>query len=606
MTNVFIEESSPSANTMHGAKDANAGAIPPSTEAEMNEALGVLAAHKDAWAQMDIAGRIALLDQIKNDFTKVEQRWVDAGLLAKGNRHETMAEGEEWYSITTVYRQIHFLRSALRDIARTGKPRIPGRVYAKVNGQVAAQVIPYDWKEQLIFLLLGIKAEVWMDPAISLGSGIPQASFYHQQEKQGHVCLVLGAGNVSGLIVQDFLHKMFVEGQVVAVKMNPVNEYLGPLLEEACRALIDAGYLQILYGGTAEGEYLCNHSVIESVHLTGSDRTYDAIVFGTGEAGRERKRQRRPRFTKPFSAELGNISPVIIVPGPWSEKDVLRQAERMGSWVVPNAAHNCLTPRMFIHMKGWPQREKLNAAMADFLTSIETRKAYYPGSHALHEQFVEAHPEAQKLGDPQEGHLPWTFITDLDPDDHDCLCFTREPFMSLYSETALEANDVVDYIRKAVAFANERLWGNLVASIVVHPETMRDPAIAAAVEQAIADLRYGSVVFNHWGALAHFMMITPWGAFPGNPPHDIQSGAGFVNNPLMFDCAQKSVVRAYFNPLVNPFLVNLTNSYLFHRENARFHHNPNVANMLKLLWRALTVKRMLAESSQSFTPAPSP
>lgn len=568
--------------------------ISTSVIAEMNQALDILAAHKDAWARMDIAGRIALLDQMKDEFTMVEQRWVDAGLLAKANRSETMAEGEEWYSITTVYRQIRFLRNALQQITNAGKPRIPGKVYARPNGQVAAQVIPYDWQERLIFLLLGIKAEVWMDSVVSLQSGIPQASFYHSQAKQGHVCLVLGAGNVSGLIVQDFLHKLFVEGHVVAVKMNPVNEYLGPLLEEACKALIDAGFLQILYGGTAEGEYLCNHPVIESVHLTGSDRTYDAIVFGAGEAGRERKQQRRPRFTKPFSAELGNISPVIIVPGPWNDKDVCRQAERIGSWVVPNAAHNCLTPRMFIQMKGWPQREKLNDAIADFLSSIETRKAYYPGSHTLHQQFVEAHPEAQKVGDPQEGHLPWTFITDLDPARHDDICFTREPFMSLYGETALEASDVVDYIRKAVAFANERLWGNLVASIVVHPESMKEPAIAAAVEQAIADLRYGSVVVNHWGALAHFMMITPWGAYPGNEPHDIQSGAGFVNNPLMFDCAQKSVIRAYFDPLIDPYLVNLSNSYLFHRQTTRYHHNPSVASMIKLMWRALTVKKMPA------------
>jgi hypothetical protein len=562
--------------------------------AGINQALDILAAHKDAWAQMDIAGRIALLDRMHDDLVKVEQRWVDASLLAKGNRHETMAEGEEWYSITTVYRQIRFLRKALQDIAQAGKPRIPGKVYTNSRGQVAAQVIPYDGQERLIFLLLGIHAEVWMDPAVSLSEGIPQASFYRQQNRQGHVCLVLGAGNVSTLIPQDFLYKLFVEGCVVAVKMNPVNDYLGPIFEEGFASLIDAGFLRILYGGTAEGEYLCNHPVVESVHLTGSDRTYDAIVFGTGDEGRERKLQCRPRFTKPFSAELGNISPVIIVPGPWSDKDVLQQAERMGSWVVPNAAHNCLTPRMLIQMKGSPQREKLNGAIADFLSSIETRKAYYPGSHALHQQFVEVHPEAQKLGAPAKGHLPWTLITDVDPSNHDDICFTREPFFSLYSETALEANDVVDYIEKAVTFANERLWGNLVASIVVHPDSLKDPAIAAAVEQAIADLRYGSVVVNHWGALAHFMMITPWGAYPGNPPHNIQSGAGFVNNPLMFDQPQKSVVRAFFNPLINPFLVNLSNSYLFYRENTRFHHDLSVANLLKLMWRALTVKKMTA------------
>lgn len=571
---------------------SNAGAICPSTRDEMERALAVLAAHKNAWAQMDIAGRIALLDQMRDDLVKVEQRWVDAGLLAKGCRHETMAEGEEWHSITSVYRQMRFLRNALNDIAQFGNPRIPGKTHARVDGQVAAQVIPYDWKERLLFLLLGVQAEVWMEPDVSLQAGIPQASFYHQHERKGHVCLVLGAGNVSTLIPQDFLYKLFIEGCVVAVKMNPVNDYLGPIFEEGFKALIDAGFLRILYGGTAEGEYLCNHPLVESVHLTGSDRTYDAIVFGMGEEGCEQKRQRRRKFTKPFSAELGNISPVIIVPGPWSEKDIARQAERIGSWVAPNASHNCLTPRMFINMQGWPQRKKLNAAIADFLSQTETRKAYYPGSHKLHQQFVAAHPQALQLGDPQQGHLPWTYIVDVDPANRDALCFTREPFISLYSETALEAENVVDYMSKAVAFANERLWGNLVASIVVHPDSMKEPAIAAAVEQAIADLRYGSIVINHWGALAHFMMVTPWGAFPGNEAFDIQSGAGFVDNPLMFDQPQKSVVRAFFNPLIDPYLVNLSNSHLFHRQATRYHHDPSVANLMKLMWRALTVKKI--------------
>ncbi len=571
--------------------------IAPAMLAEMNQALAILASHKDEWAAMDISGRIALLDRMKDDLVKVEQRWVDAGLSAKGNRYETMAEGEEWHSITTIYRQIRFLRNALQQIAQAGKPRIPGKVSTKSGGQVAAQVIPYDWKERLAFLILGIKAEVWMDSSVSLqDEGVPQASFYQQHDKQGQVCLVLGAGNVSALIAQDFLHKMFVEGQVVAVKMNPVNDYLGPVFEAGFASLIAAGFLQILYGGAAEGDYLCNHPAIGNVHLTGADRTYDAIVFGTGEEGRERKRARRPRFTKPFSAELGNISPVIIVPGPWSDRDVERQAERIGSWVVPNAAHNCLTPRMFIQMKGWSQREKLYRGIAEFLASIETRKAYYPGSFEMHQQFMAAHADALQLGCPREGHLPWTFITDVDAANVEDICFTREPFMSLYSETALEAGNVVDYIGKAVAFANERLWGNLVASIVVHPASMKEPAIAAAVEKAVADLRYGSIVINHWGALAHFMMITPWGAYPGNEPHDIQSGAGFVNNPLMFDRPQKSVVKAFFDPLIDPYLVNLSNSYLFHRQTTRFHHDPSVTNLIKLMWRALTVKKMPAQT----------
>ncbi|TFG07236.1 aldehyde dehydrogenase, partial [Candidatus Thorarchaeota archaeon] len=455
-------------------------AIPPSSQAEMDRALNVLTAHKDAWAMMDIPGRIALLDQIKQDMPGVEGRWIASGLEAKENQPDSFDEFVEWYSISVIYRYIRILRKALQDILQFGKPEIPGKVSVRPNGQVVAQVVPYDWKEAMA--LPGIRAEVWMDPSVSLqNGGIPQASFYHTQDKEGQVCVVLGAGNVGGLIPGDFMHKLFVEGQVVALKMNPVNEYLGPLLEEGFNAVIKAGFLQGLYEGAHEGAYLRDHPAVDSVHMTGSDRTFEAILFGPGEEGRQRKQARQPQFTKPFSAELGNISPVIVVPGPWSEKDIQNQSKRLGSWLVPNSSHNCLTPRLLIQMQDWEHRQKLNNGIADFLEGIKTDKAYYPGSFELHQQFLDEHPEALQLGKPQEGHLPWTFIQDVDPTNEDDIVFKCEPFMSLYSETALEASDVVEFIGKAVEFANGKVWGSLVASIVVHPKSMKDPAVAEAV-----------------------------------------------------------------------------------------------------------------------------
>ena len=242
-------------------------------------------------------------------------------------------------------------------------------------------------------------------------------------------------------------------------------------------------------------------------------------------------------------------------------------------------------------MKNWEHRGALNRGIADFLATIKTRKAYYPGSFELHRQFVEEHPDALQLGEPPAGHLPWTFVVDVDAKNSNDICFRREPFLSLYSETALEAGNVVEFIREAVKFANEGLWGNLVASIVVHPESLKDKAIAAAVDQAIADLRYGSIVINHMGLLAYYMKITPWGAYPGNELHDIRSGTGFVNNPLMFDRVQKSVIYSDFSPLADTFLANLTNSYLVFRQSTRYFFDPSIGNLLNLIWRAMTVKK---------------
>ena len=51
-------------------------------------------------------------------------------------------------------------------------------------------------------------------------------------------------------------------------------------IPESLRALIEPGYLRIVYGGGAEGAYLVNHATVEEIHITGSDKTHDAIVFG--------------------------------------------------------------------------------------------------------------------------------------------------------------------------------------------------------------------------------------------------------------------------------------------------------------------------------------
>ena len=47
---------------------------------------------------------------------------------------------------------------------------------------------------------------------------------------------------------------------------------------------------------------------------------------------------------------------------------------------------------------------------------------------------------------------------------------------------------------------------------------------------------------NHWAAIGYGLVVTPWGAYPGHPPHDIQSGVGVVHNTLMFSRVEKGAV----------------------------------------------------------------
>lgn len=553
------------------------------SRADLESALSVLQANKQRWAALSVTERIEVLDQIHADLPSVEKRWVAAGMAAKGSRPNTMAEGEEWFALSVMYRYVRYLRKSLVDIQRFGQPHLPGKVCWKAAGQFHIDVIPQNWHDRLA--LLGIRAEAWVTDRYK--GDLPQmASFYRQENPQGKVALVLGAGNVASLPAGDFLNKLFVEGQVVLLKMNPVNAYLGDLIAESFRALVEPGYLQIVHGGAEVGGFLSAHPLIDEVHLTGSDRTYEAIVFGPGDECKARKKQRMPITAKRVTAELGSVSPIIVVPGPWGQRDIRKQAAKYGTALVANAGFNCITPRVFIQMKGWEQRDAFIQELAKYLRRVEPREAYYPGAVKLHKEFTAAHPDALLMGSPKDGQLPWTFIPNVPTGEAGDVCFRKEAFLGLFAETALEAENVTDFLKKAVTFANQQLWGNLCASIVVHPKTMRHPLIAAAVEQAIADLHYGSVVVNHWGALAYYMAITPWGAYPGNEPGDIQSGVGKVNNPLMFDEAEKSVLWAPFISLPDPYLATAKRSYRYYRQDTRYQHSPNLPNLLKLLWAA--------------------
>jgi len=90
------------------------------------------------------------------------------------------------------------------------------------------------------------------------------------------------------------------------------------------------------------------------------------------------------------------------------------------------------------------------------------------------------------------------------------------------------------------------VWGTLSMTLIADPRTMRDETTGPVIEQAIADLRYGSIGVNLWHAMSFAFATTVWGAYPGHPITDIQSGSGFVGNAYLFSQPQKSVVRGPF------------------------------------------------------------
>jgi len=547
---------------------------------EIDRIVDQLHLRKDDWIRLEPSARIAILDELLEDFKPITQRWIETELKAKGNPAKSNGEAEEWVILATLFRLIRKLRQALVELEKHGHPLYVGSPETRSNGQVSIRVFPKTLDDRVLFP--GVTGEVWMERGVSVEDVIiSQARAYRDPKLEGKVALVLGAGNAAVLPAADALHKLFVELQVVVLKFNPVNSHMGPLYEQGFRALIDRGFLGIVYGGIKEGLHICNHPLVDELHMTGSDKTYEAIVFGPGEEGQRRKAKQNPVNSKRFTGELGNVSPVIIVPGPWSQDEIMQQARYVSTWLVANAGFGCLTPRVIIQHKNWRYRSDFLEAIGQVLDQVPTRKAYYPGAHDRYAEFISHHPEARKYGNGFGDSLPWTIIPDLDPTNTSEICFNREAFCGLCAETVLEANSIPEFIDRSVEFSNRTLWGTLCATLIVHPKSLRDPKIAEAIERAFEGLRYGTVSTNILAYYSGYLMGTPWGAFPGSEIHDIQSGIGKTFNTLMFTYPEKSVVRAPFKRL-EPTEVLSKHSFELCKRLAEFEAAPSIRTLVRL------------------------
>src|SRR6266487_545138 len=152
-----------------------AGSMQPSTREEMDAALQVLQEHKNTWVAVSTRSRTVLVEALIQDFAALAGRWVAACCEAKGISN-TPFVGEEWATGPFVLlKQLRQLHQSLLDIEALGAPTIPGPVTTRADGQVVAQVFPLTSYDRLFFS--GLTAEVWMNPVNAyLGPLIQEAS----------------------------------------------------------------------------------------------------------------------------------------------------------------------------------------------------------------------------------------------------------------------------------------------------------------------------------------------------------------------------------------------------------------------------------------------
>ncbi len=534
-------------------------------EAPVEAIVQQLAGRKAAWVQQSKVQRLESLRRCLTTVAATAAEWATVACLAKGIDPTSPLAGEEWMIGPVAV--LTYLQQLIRTLEAEGQLR-PPKLYQR-HGQWIAQVFPDNWLDRLFWV--GLRGEVWLQP----GQPPTQATCLKQVKPAGHLALVLGAGNVSAIAPLDALSKLFTENAVVLLKLNPVNDYMGGILEKALQPLCDQGYLAIVYGEAEVGRYLCQHPLVESVHVTGSYLTYKAIA------------QQLKDQPKPITAELGCVTPVLVVPGHWALPDLAYQARQVASMVVHNASFNCAAAKVLVTARDWPQRSQFLALVQQELAQTPLRTAYYPGARDRYQQFVERYPQAQRLAPFAAGadELEWLWIEDVPPRPGE-YALTQEAFCGVLAHINLPAATATDFLQQAIPCVNEQVWGSLSCTLLIDPVTQRQQQ--EVIEQAVTQLRYGAIGINIWSGVIFGVPSLTWGAFPANSVNDIQSGCGTVHNGYLFDYPQKSVLRSPVRrPILPPWFARHPNLLALARHYTALQANPSFKNLLETIGASL-------------------
>ncbi|GLW30935.1 aldehyde dehydrogenase family protein [Actinoplanes regularis] len=515
--------------------------ITPTDTARLDQMLAELSAGERGWARESLAARRALLMDVHANVAARAEEWVRVAGTIKQLPAASPLLGEEWTS--GPWAVLGYLPALAETLSRLDQERdlLDGyRFGSAPGGRVTIEVLPHHFYDRL--LLSGFTAEVWMEPGVTEGETRDRAGLgLRAPERTAGVAVVMGAGNITSIAPLDVLYQLYAYNRVVLLKLNPITDALLPVFEAVFAPFIERGYLRIATGDATVGDHLVTHAGVAAVHITGSEATHDAIVWGAGAAGVAAKAANTPRLTKPITSELGGVSPTIVVPGRWSKADIRFQAEHIATQRLHNSGFNCIAAQIVIVGKDWPQKQEFLSALRAALATAPERPAWYPGCDLRVAGARQAHPHHEALGGTGR-----TLLWGLDLADEAESAFGTEYFGPVLGVAELPGTGL-EFLDAAVDLANERLHGTLGANLVIDPRTRRQ--FGAHLRQSIARLRYGTVGVNAWTGVGYLTARATWGAFPGHLLEDIGSGHGVVHNSLLLHRPERTVVYGPFRPL---------------------------------------------------------
>ena len=518
---------------------------------------------------------ITMFEECIQNIKEIAYYWATT---ASDNKRvtNTTAEGEEWLGgpFASVFALQYYIET-LKDI---NKP-LDKKKFNKTNNSY--KVFPNKNIEKLFFPF--ISADLRFNKSLKYDEIEKYRGFSMRYKHDPSVSLILGAGNVSCIPLLDAIYHMVTKRSTILLKLNPVNDYLLPVYEKIFQNFINKGYMVVTKGDVEVSKYMCSHKGIDHIHLTGSDETYENIVYGRNLTEEEKKLSTLPKKNSvSITSELGNVTPFIIHPGNWTNSQIKFQARKIVTAKLNNGGFNCISAQVVILPENWKHTDKLIMYIKQYMKNIDDRFSYYPNSLSLLNKLEKDGNYTRENSDTcATPHLTREIKAYSKYE-------TSEVWgTSIYFKKII-SSDNKDYMQKVVDYCNETLWGNLGATVLF--KKYKSKKNKEYINFYINNLRYGTVAINEWSAIGFIIPTLPWGGYPGNKDNDIQSGQDFVHNSLFFESPQNGIVYSKFrmSNIIDPlwFVTNKKGKKVF-KNLTYFQIDKTFFNFIKLAFSAV-------------------
>jgi aldehyde dehydrogenase (NAD(P)+) len=516
----------------------------------------------------------SMLEETISNIKEVSYFWATICSDNKGTT-KTPAEGEEWLGgpFASVLATQYYIKSLIND-----DDLVEGNFN---NSENSYKVFPNNFIERITFPF--INAKVYFNKSMSFEDINKFRGFSKRYDIEPSITLILGAGNFSSIPYLDVLYHLITRRSVILLKLNPVNEYLKPVFEKVFKNFIERGYIIVTNGNINESKYMATHPGINHIHLTGSDKTYEDIVYGRELTGNERSIKTLSKINpKPITSELGNVTPIIIHPGKWSTSDIKYQARKIVTGKLNNNGFNCIAAQVVVLPDGWGHTETLIKYVKYYMNKSKDRKAYYPDS-------IERLTKLEK----DKSYERVNSLSCTTPHlTREIKAYNKYELDEVWSSTIyfrkIAYSNAEDYVKKSIDYCNNELWGNLGVSVII--KNHNNKFNKHITNSYIENLKYGTIAINEWAAIGYIIPQLPWGGFPGNKDNDIQSGQSVVHNSMLFESPLKGIVETKFriSRLIDPpwFITNRKSRRLF-MNLTYFQINNTKINLIKLIFSAL-------------------